>query len=1157
MILSDFICPDTAIARSVNLERDLGDETTLRQYRLTDKGLEIINRLVSALNGERVSAWSLTGPFGMGKSSFSNFLLALCGPENERETQASWKMLMEKDRGLCRDLVKALDERSPKSKGLFRVPITASFESLNQSLLNGLLSAARKASLQTGNKRAFKKLLPKIGELSEQQFPDASSLAELFREAGRAYGAPVAVVIDEFGKNLEFMARHPAQGDLYILQVLAESRDIYLWVCLHQTFDEYASSLTTRQLQEWGKIQGRFEDIPFVETRKQMFSFIASALASKTKNSLLDRALEKWAKAFSSIKDHVNLPELLQWGPDEITLLYPLHPLVALILPELSIRFAQNDRTLFAFLCGGEPKALPAFLTSNDIEPEKERLVTYGPELLYDYFLTSITQALINRPEFHRLFEIYDLIERSRNLSSFHQAVLKVIGLLNLVSGPSGFRASKKMLHFAFMRPLEPDSIGQIDIGKALDELKEKGTLVYREYADEYRLWEGTDFDVVSAVQETKSLIASQPLDEVLEQTFSLSPLIASRHSYKTGTLRQFKRRWCSYQTLCEKLLSFSADGADGLILYCFGNESGLEGVPSETEDGRPLIVAYADCEEQIREMVLEAAASKAILRESPELARDGVARREVRFRSRLAEERLRRFLSDVFAPENPDVSWWCLNQHRILKSHRDLAQLLSMLCNETFRYSPIIRNELVNRCKLSSAAAKARNDLMKAMLHHEKEENLGLAGNGPEVAIYRTMLRATGLHRTGEDGKWQFFPPRPDSSYFEAWNALARMVEGKGEKVTPILSLIDFLRHPPFGIKDGPIPILLCLFLSVNSDEIALYNKGAYILSLTPEDMELMAKAPEAFSIRRFAPTGVQARIFEIYRNLLNTCLVTESRQVRNAAMVEVVGPLVNFANSLPPYALHTGSLTREAQNVRHALRNAHEPISLLFEELPKAVGLHGFDDEKSVHDTNIQEFQVRLRSCLVELADVYDKLLTNIHLIISEAFKATNGSIEFPQQLRDRAGMLIPRCSDEELRPLLMALTKSYNSERDWAVSVATVVMKRPVASWQDIDLQAFSVQLTDLVRRFKAFEAIAAAEKGQLKRKSDMEPRLVSLTWPDGNTSSEIFWLDSSQSRKSLNALETLRNDLSPIDLKSLFVLLGDHLLRETNREKGDSG
>ena len=69
MILSEIVSPNAVVARSVNIERDMGDESTLNQYILTGKGLEIISRLVAGLNGEKISAWSLTGPYGMGKSS--------------------------------------------------------------------------------------------------------------------------------------------------------------------------------------------------------------------------------------------------------------------------------------------------------------------------------------------------------------------------------------------------------------------------------------------------------------------------------------------------------------------------------------------------------------------------------------------------------------------------------------------------------------------------------------------------------------------------------------------------------------------------------------------------------------------------------------------------------------------------------------------------------------------------------------------------------------------------------------------------------------------------------------------------------------------------------------------------------------------------------
>jgi ABC-type molybdenum transport system ATPase subunit/photorepair protein PhrA len=144
MILADFISPDVRAARSVNLERDKGNQATLRHYHLTGKGLEILSRLASALNGERVSAWSLTGPYGMGKSSFANFLMALCGPASEEETRIARQMLEEKDSSLGMNLFQLLSKHSSREKGLFRVGVTASFESINRTLARGLRRALLK-----------------------------------------------------------------------------------------------------------------------------------------------------------------------------------------------------------------------------------------------------------------------------------------------------------------------------------------------------------------------------------------------------------------------------------------------------------------------------------------------------------------------------------------------------------------------------------------------------------------------------------------------------------------------------------------------------------------------------------------------------------------------------------------------------------------------------------------------------------------------------------------------------------------------------------------------------------------------------------------------------------------------------------------------------
>ncbi|WP_414564228.1 MULTISPECIES: hypothetical protein [unclassified Anabaena] len=63
--------------------------------------------------------------------------------------------------------------------------------------------------------------------------------------------------------------------------------------------------------------------------------------------------------------------------------------------------------------------------------------------------------------------------------------------------------------------------------------------------------------------------------------------------------------------------------------------------------------------------------------------------------------------------------------------------------------------NELINRRDLTSQGAKARRELIQAMLEHQYEERLGLEGYGPEVSMYYSLLEETGIHRQEDDNWW------------------------------------------------------------------------------------------------------------------------------------------------------------------------------------------------------------------------------------------------------------------------------------------------------------------------------------------------------------------------------------------------------------------
>lgn len=1152
MNLSTFIAPQAHVARSVNLERDRHSSAGLSQYRLTGKGLEILSRFVAALAGEPVGAWSLTGPYGMGKSSFARFLLALCGPEGDPSTQLAWGILGEKDTHLSRQLHQLMRKHGAWTRGFFRVGVTSSFEPLNRTLIKGLLDSLR--AIKTNEPAPWSDLLRSVEAMLQRDRIDTADLAELFRSVPQKWGAPIVLVIDEFGKNLEYMARFPAQGDLFILQMLAEIPGVYLWVCLHQAFEEYTSRLSQRQMQEWAKIQGRFEDISFVEARSEMLGFIGQALVRPNGSKEFARAVRRWAQSYAVEARRLNLTEFQGVDADTFEKFYPIHPLAAVLLPELCVRFAQNDRTLFAFLCSGEPAALPAFLSKATVDTASWTLPTMGPERLYDYFLASTGGSLLGRPESQRWIEIHDLIERSRSADPRHLAVLKTIGLLNLVSGPAGFRASQRMLSFALHRPFEKDSAETPPPAALLREAQERGILIYREYADEYRLWEGSDFDIPKAVRQRRSLLAMQSLEKVLRDTFPLSPLTASRHSFVTGNLRHFERQWIGLDSLTGDGAFHCAQDLDGLILYAFGKEPRPARVPSMTEDGRPILVCYVPCEDEIRDAVLDCAAIQAVLQESPELVRDGVARKEASFRAQAAEQRLHALLETIFVPDNADAQWYVMGRPCVegLESDRDLSRLLSECCDQVYSDAPWIRNELINRNRLSTAAARARRELMEAMVLRSTEAMLGFEGTGPEVAIYRSMLLQEGLHCEGPEGTWFFRAPEPESRYWKTWNLWDRLLEEAGDRPIAVTELIAPLKRPPFGLKDGPLPILLCLYLMVRSDEIAFYQEGSFVPRIGPEDMELMSKRPELFSLRRFGGERVHGKVLDLYRALLKARIQGEdSHGWRNPTLLSLVGPLVQFVKNLPKYSLYTHRVSREAQQVRQALLMARDPFDLLYTDLPKAVGVPPFrtDADKDVADEDFTIFQERFHRAVTELRDAYGKLIQGVEDILREAFEHPGDISSLRRSLQQRARPLFERCGDPELKPLVKTLADFSGTDQAWVQSVATLVSRRPIDSWRDDDLTNFAVALADRVHRFVNLETMASKLDRRMAQGQDGRiPHLVTLTSPDGASISRILWKDEQRSPSVFHAVESLleKHAADRLFLETLFVALGERLL-----------
>ena len=1136
---------DNKIARSVNLERDASNIDQIRQFQVTKMASQVLDRFINAFKGDPEAAWSLTGPYGTGKSSFCNFLFALCGSSKSSMRKAALQNLQQTDPDLHKKFIHA--RQAIEFKGFLPLRAVSRYESLNKTLLRSLEDAFQNID---GNGAAS--LIQEISVAKAENVIQTSDVLHLLEQAGKLTEKKLLIVVDEFGKNLEFMSHNPSDGDIFILQSLAESNFSYLWVCLHQAFSEYASTLSQVQRNEWQKIQGRFDDISYLEPPSHVINLILRAIRQTDAGSpKIHLTLDQWAKTQVDLTKHVKIKGMSNLKMNKIRNLYPFTPLTAVILGELSHRFAQNERTIFSFLSSGAPKSFSGFLATHTIE-NKSPLPTLGLDWLYDYFCEITAQIHGDRSTTQRWIEIHSLITEHENAPVFELKLLKTIGVLNLLSKVPGIRASLGMITSAMGAGYDET---EKSIHKILDRLVERRIVLYRDYADEYRLWEGTDFDIEKAVREERARLSLATLEKMLEIAAPQPSVIAARHSFQTGAVREFKQAWTTLDLLNnreEKNLKTSHN-SDGHIWLVLGKEQTPYGLSTKTEK-QPLIIGYAPCEDQVMELALDAAAAKKVFQTHSQLSQDGVARREARFRADAAADILQKFLMNLIAPSTQKIQWHACGKAIDIKPGRGISSVVSKVCDQIYYLSPNVQMEMINHNRLTSAAARAQRILMEAMVTSEAQKNLGLEGFGPEKAIYMALFEATGLHAFNTiDSLWHLIPPDPINNESHqklatVWKTLENLLEeaGNQDRGISLADLINLLQAPPYGLRKGPIPLFLCHYILVNDDRIALYQEGVFLPFFGSAEAALMIKRPDLFQLRRYSFKGVRRDVVQAYMAALDTEILEFESNTRNQSLLKIIAPLVEFMNALPDYSRFTRRISPNAQKLRGVVFNSREPLTLLFKEIPEALGLRELtmgEGGKSIKN----DLHSNLQRVLIELFNAFDDLNQEIRDAIKLAFnfEQDDNFSQFRKKLQNLISPLEKPCRDSELKTIIKTMLNVADEDDRWARGIAGVIMKKPLDAWRDSDLDPWHAAIGEIADRILAFEALIARTTG-LK---DGKRIILSLTRINGKTQRSIVNVSENEKNRLLKQYPGI-GKLSQKEKESLCAIL----LEDTGKTNG---
>jgi len=1053
--LSDVVQISRQFQKSIQLNADFGDLDSLKGYICQGTAKSVLDTTAKHILETSQRAFTWTGPYGGGKSSLALGLCSLVHPNINVRTAAIDALGLDK----ADDVLKAFNA---DKNGWLVLPIVGKRASVVNSIYDELQSISK-------------------NKLPETICSGDQLLKQLASEALSNKHSGVLLVIDELGKFLESAVHN--NEDVYFYQQLAELANrskgkLVVIGILHQAFEQYATKLGREAREEWSKIQGRFVDIPLVSATDELVELTGKAINSNYEH-LSTTAISK------TIADLIRLrrPGVKADFWQSLDNCWPLHPVTAALLgPTSKRRFGQNERSAFGFLVSAENKGFKDYLLTNDAE----ECSYYLPYMFWEYLKINLEPAILASPDGHKWAQAAEAVERAEAKGSkIHVELAKTVALIELFKNGSGLLSDEDTL-FACLPNYSKNSIQS-----ALEELKQWSIIAYRKHLAAWGVFAGSDFDIDGALNEALLSIADPDLN-VLAKLTNLHPIVAKRHYLRTGTLRWMNIELCYVSQIKQTVANFEpTNGAYGAFILSLPNKETPNGkldnqtkAGSKSESKYPIAIGAPANGDVIRELSRELLGMEFVRKNRPEHEGDPIARREIDGRISVIRSQLENELRDAFVCAN-----WYLNGKQVESPGvAGLSPLASAMADQLFCDTPNVFSELLNRDKLSPTISKARRNLLHAMLQNEGVENLGFDGYPAEAGLYHSILKSVGIHQINNNGTYHFVSPSGglnSKSFERTWLAAEDLViKSKGSVDLSIL--YDLWISPPFGIKQGVLPVIALAFILANKDRIAIYRDGMFVPEITDTIVDEALQKNSRIALKYVQIDKYRQSILDgINDQLIENLGISTANEPLDSART-LVGVMFNQ----PAWVQRTNSLSLKTRQVRDVLLRASDPHKVLFVDLPII-----FEADKS--DSYVES----LGSALREIAEAYDKMLNRL---ISKMMKALDASLDDVTHIKERAKTVAGISGDFRLDGFAARLSV-FEKNRSFYEGLLGLAVNKPSRDWNDQDVDLALITIAEWSLKFRQIEAIVSIQDRNPTRKAIA---VVFGTGEEGATLSESF-------------------------------------------------
>ena len=1038
--------------RSINITLDNDAPQRIAHFHPTAKSARLLRSWL--LNNDQSSSYFVVAPYGTGKSLTAAFFIQVV--ENLRPSSDVLGRITERFTKVDGELTDELSSRiGSRQAPLFgshgaTVALSGFQPHLPTSIKQSLMESLRR----TGNQRA--------AALAYRRRADSIDDTISLLSAIRDHYCPepidrLAIVWDEFGHHLEELILRGAAAELSDVQTLAEfcartkRASTTFALLLHQGLTRYAANTSVAVQREWQKIEGRFETVHFVDDSKELYQLVSRIMRQNRScpeppRNVVDRGVQRCRDV--GLFGDFSKNEMKRLLADS----YPLEPLTLYLLPRVSARVAQNERTLFTYL--------------NSIDMSDR----VAPESLYGYFADAMRADTLPGGSYHTWLETETALHSARD--GIDHKTLKCACLLGLGLVGERSRVSRRLLEFA-VSGYRTDKEASDSVMRLID----AKLLLYRRNADSVSIWHGTDLDLRGKLDQEKDRLMPR-FDHVsfLSSEAPLAPWKPIDYNLEYGIERHFDTRYVTAEAIIAANNAAAAlppaTAADG-TLYVVVPESNEETaevrklLSAETLEAG-VIVALPRHVGMIPESALEVRALHLMRQDANLLAEDPLVESEIAQMTDDAQRYLSQQLSRMSqpAPEGPEYLWD--GRFHEIASAKELRQLLSKIMRQVYPRTPRIRNELIVRRRPRPVMVNARKKLVLGILERSGAENLGLEGYRPDMSMFRTVLLLTGLYRSvgkredGGDSVWRYAVPEEltDPGLREVWEHLRDFLTVPSEHPKPLAQLVSVLTAAPYGVREGIVPILLAAALRAFPGPISITRTdGEYVSDLLPTTIEAMSAQPDEFQVLVPALTADQKALLDHVAALFAEESVVESDPVRRCH-----DALVQWRSTLPHSALASRRLSPRARVFGRLMAAAIDPHRLLFDELPAALDLNG---------SGVDDLRRTLSECKDEVEGVTNWHYQAAERAIRSAFPALNGEAAPLRQVVGAWAALFPGSVAQEVkdgiaRALLTRARMRYETDHAVADALAALLVGKRIDRWEDSSIVVFERELGAVIRR-----------------------------------------------------------------------------------------